>query len=280
VAWGCARAETSIVRTIGMASYWAGVRPADHDGEELRPWPPSPSERRSIDEEFEAAARAARDDEAARHRYEQAREDYLATHARKRVGQGPLHECLLLESEEEEFGIELEELAPDATLFGARRQRSGVYSFGSAETVIAATSERAETDDWVQAVCAALVRERAWPSRRSRLAVECFDGRLFHVTAAANRESIHRHGLDWRRMSKAHGIAGSPTPELPAIFLCDREEASFYVDMARVPIDVWSVRLDGLWLESAPDGWRLVAAPIERERISLVATDIPPGDRD
>lgn len=128
----------------------------------------------------------------------------------------------------------------------------------------------------MQAVCAALVRERQWPLRRPRLAVESLDGQLCHVTAAANRQSIRRHGLDWRRMGGAHGIAGSPAPELPAIFLCeDREDADFFVHMARFPVDIWTVRVDGLWLESGPDGWRLVAAPIEPERVSLVATDIP-----
>jgi hypothetical protein len=82
-------------------------------------------------------------------------------------------------------------------------------------------------------------------------------------------------------MSDAHGIAGSPTPELPAIFLNDDGwDADFFVGMARVPVDVWAVRVDGLWLESGPDGWRLVAAPIEPERIRLVATDIPPRNRE
>jgi hypothetical protein len=281
VSWGGARAQTIIVRTIDMGVYWTGARPTDLDGEELRPWPPSPADRRRIDEQYETAARAAEDDEAARRSYQQAREDWLATHAPEQVGRGPLYECLLLESEEHEFGIEFEELAPGATLFGARRQRAEAHCFGSAETVIAATSGRARTDAWVEAVCAALAREREWPMRRTRLAVESLKGQLFHVTATANRESIRLHGLDWRLMGKSPGIAGSPTPELPAIFLCDdRWDADFYIRMARVPVDIWTVRADGLWLESGPDGWRLVAAPIEPERVRLVATDIPPGDRE
>ena len=37
---------------------------------------------------------------------------------------------------------------------------------------------------------------------------------LFHVTSAANRESIRSHGLDWTRMGAARGIAGSMTPAL------------------------------------------------------------------
>jgi hypothetical protein len=159
VSWGCARAQTIIVRTLGEAFYWAGVRPADLDGEEVRPWPPSPAERRGIDKKYEAATRAAEDDDAARRRYVQAREDWLVTHMPGAAGRGPLHECLLLESEEDEFGIEFEQLAPGATLFGARRQRAEAHCFGSAETVIAATSGRAQSDAWVQAVCAALARE-------------------------------------------------------------------------------------------------------------------------
>jgi hypothetical protein len=111
--------------------------------------------------------------------------------------------------------------------------------------------------------------------------VESLNGQFFHVSPAANRKSISHYGLDWRRMRAAHGIAGSPTPELPAIFLCDdREDADFFVRMARVPVDIWTVRVDRLWLESGPHGWRLVAAPIEPERIGLVATDIPPPARE
>ena len=269
------------MRTIATTFYWAGVRPADLDVEQLRPWPPSPAERRTIDTEYETALRAANDDDAARRRYEQAREDWLAAHAPGRVGRAPLHECLLLESEEEEIGIEFEELAPDATLCGARRQRGEAHCFGSAESVITATSGRAQTDAWVQAVCAALAREREWPLRRTRLAVESFDGQLFHVTAAANRKSISSYGLDWLRMSDVPGIAGSLAPELPAIFLCEsREMADFFVHMARVPVDIWTVRVDGFWIENGPDGWVLVAAPIEPERLSLVATDVPPRDRE
>ncbi|HKN93622.1 MAG TPA: hypothetical protein VJU60_04755 [Thermoleophilaceae bacterium] len=224
---------------------------------------------------------AANEDAAARGRYEHAREQWLAVNAPDRVGREPLRECLLLQSEEDEFGIELEELVPDAGLFGARRQRSGSHCFGTAEHVIAATSGRGVTDPWVQAVCAALEREREWRLRRSRLAVEMFEGELFHVTATANRESINRHGLDWRRMRDAQGIAGSLGPELPAVFLAEsRDDADFFVDMARVPVDIWAVRVDGLWLESGPDGWVLVASPIERGRINLVATDIAPRNRD
>ena len=35
-------------------------------------------------------------------------------------------------------------------------------------------------------------------------------GQMFHVTATANRESIRRHGLDWRRMGAARASPGAP----------------------------------------------------------------------
>jgi hypothetical protein len=36
---------------------------------------------------------------------------------------------------------------------------------------------------------------------------------MFHVSDRANRESIRQHGLDWRRMGGAMGIAGNRAPE-------------------------------------------------------------------
>jgi len=72
---------------------------------------------------------------------------------------------------------------------------------------------------------AALDRENRWGLadgwRRPVLEVFQGTGQMFHVTATANRESIRRHGLDWRRMGAAPGIAGSTRPELPAMFACD-----------------------------------------------------------
>ena len=47
--------------------------------------------------------------------------------------------------------------------------------------------------------------------------------RLFHVTSSLNRESIQAHGLDWRRMGAARGIAGSSAPEQAGCFLCLNE---------------------------------------------------------
>jgi hypothetical protein len=53
---------------------------------------------------------------------------------------------------------------------------------------------------------------------------------LFHVTPTANRESIERYGLDWRRMIGA-GIAGSENPEREGIFLVEHlDEARFFME--------------------------------------------------
>jgi hypothetical protein len=43
-------------------------------------------------------------------------------------------------------------------------------------------------------------------------------GRWFHATFAENRESIRRHGLDFRRMA-GPGIAGSLAAEAAGVFL-------------------------------------------------------------
>jgi hypothetical protein len=72
---------------------------------------------------------------------------------------------------------------------------------------------------------------------------------LFHVTETANRESIQRHGLDWRRMGTTRGIAGSEVPECEGIFLArDEWETRWFIEMARSrgvkEIDVWEVSLD------------------------------------
>jgi len=74
----------------------------------------------------------------------------------------------------------------------------------------------------------------------------------------------------------ACGIAGSPEPELPAIFLCeDRGAISFFTMMARTTTDIWGVRVDGLWTENGPDGWIIIPEPVPRSRLHLVETDQP-----
>jgi hypothetical protein len=63
---------------------------------------------------------------------------------------------------------------------------------------------------------------------------------------------------------------------LPVIFVCeDLDDVSFLLHMARVPTDVWSVDVDGIWLENGPSGWQVVIrCP---GRLSLDARDIPVG---
>jgi hypothetical protein len=96
-------------------------------------------------------------------------------------------------------------------------------------------------------------------------------GEMFHVTAQANRASIERHGLDWRRMGAARGIAGSPTPELPAVFLCETfGDVPFFVDMADGPTDVWAVQVDGCRVADGPDGWVVLFEPVPPERVRRV----------
>jgi hypothetical protein len=95
-------------------------------------------------------------------------------------------------------------------------------------------------------------------------------GEMFHVTATLNRQSILRHGLDWRQMG-APGIAGSREPELPAVFLCEsRDDAGFFTGMSRLPADLWAVRIDGLWVETGPDGWMILPEPVPPERLRLL----------
>jgi dihydrofolate reductase len=64
-----------------------------------------------------------------------------------------------------------------------------------------------------------------WPrSRETGTMVRV--ARLFHVTCSAKRESVLRHGLDWRRISAARGIAGSRTPEHDGCALCESDSRS------------------------------------------------------
>ena len=101
---------------------------------------------------------------------------------------------------------------------------------------------------------------------------------FFHVTSSENRESILRHGLDWRRMSAARGIAGSQKPEQAGCFVCDGEgEADFFVEMNNTGglVDVWAVAgiQEGDLVES--DGFRYVPTPIPADRLTLVRQDVP-----
>jgi hypothetical protein len=99
-------------------------------------------------------------------------------------------------------------------------------------------------------------------------------GSLVHATAAANRESIWRWGLDWTRMGIAPGIAGSGEPELPAVFLDHVDGIEFFTRMSRQPCDVWEVDVNGLWIETH-DNWLIHRSPIHPARLRLIARDLP-----
>jgi hypothetical protein len=276
VSWGLERARTVVVRTLGSVLYWAGERPSDwrdYDLEGgLRAWPPSAAERRAIDAAYEAEAAAARADSAARDAYEYARLGWLLEHVPELAECEPAHECVVEVPGDDQW-IEFEELDPGGAVCGARRQGAGRYGFGSAAQALAAASGLAADDRWVAAVCAALARERTWTrrGRRSMLVVKQASGEMFHATATENRQSILRHGLDWRQMGTVPGIAGSREPELPAVFLCEsREETGFFTSMSRLPADLWAVRVDGLWVESGPDGWIILPEPVPPERLRLL----------
>jgi hypothetical protein len=184
-----------------------------------------------------------------------------------------------------EYPIELVELDDEAGVW------AGAFpgcpdAYGSAGEVIAALTSRPLDDPWVREVVAALDRDREWATRwgagtgRLRQHLEIVRGRgtRVHATAAANRESIDRHGLDWNRMGLAPGLAGNTRPELPAIFVCeDLDDVSFLLRMAQVPTDIWSVDVDGIWLENAPNGWHVISHPVARERLTLLVRDIPAG---
>ena len=67
---------------------------------------------------------------------------------------------------------------------------------------------------------------------------------LYHVSSVANRASIEAHGLDWRLMKQAPGIAGSNRPEVDGVFLCeDRWAAVWFVELNNTggEVDVWAV---------------------------------------
>ncbi|MDP9074267.1 MAG: hypothetical protein M3N98_08860 [Actinomycetota bacterium] len=242
----------------------------------MREWPPSASERRQIDTDYSVAVAAAQEEEGTYRAYVQERDLWVGSHAPEFAGLSPVHECLLMLPGNPGSEAAFEELDPDGQICGALTQ-DGRFAFGSTEEVIVTITGLPTDDPWVGAVCRALDRERAWDSaRRSMLGVHQSDGEMFHVTAAQNRASILRYGLDWRRMGATHGIAGSREPELPVVFLCDNwADVSFFTAMARSPSDVWGVRVDGLWAEPGPDGWTIVAETVPPDRLRIVESDLP-----
>jgi hypothetical protein len=116
---------------------------------------------------------------------------------------------------------------------------------------------------------AADVRGRA---RQTRL--------VLHVTSAANRPSILRHGLDWNYMGAAPGIAGSRTPEVAGIFLCRAEwELEWFIEMNNTggPVDVWEVAgVAEADLVDAGSGLFYLPRAVPPGNLELVRRDVPP----
>jgi hypothetical protein len=110
-------------------------------------------------------------------------------------------------------------------------------------------------------------------------------GDFFHVTASGNRDSILRHGLDWRR--GGGGIAGSRAPEQEGIFLAREPiEVDFFVRMGKRrfgSLDVWAVTLEGVNPDDLDhvdgrfrefDGFLCWTEVIPPERLRLLDSDL------
>jgi hypothetical protein len=113
-----------------------------------------------------------------------------------------------------------------------------------------------------------------------------------HVTPSVNRESIRKHGLDWRRMGATHGVAGVEgvelTPEAPGIFLCEEDwtEVQWFAEMAigqgHPAVDMWAVELPDdaeLVPYDGSPGYSLHPQPIPRTAIRLIRADWTPKSR-
>ena len=99
---------------------------------------------------------------------------------------------------------------------------------------------------------------------------------FFHVSSVHNRDSIDRHGLDWKLMGAARGIAGSAVPEVEGCFLCQDEfEVNWFamtVNNTGGPVDVWVIEgVDATQLLER-DGYQYIPATIARHQLSLLRT--------
>jgi myo-inositol-1(or 4)-monophosphatase len=104
---------------------------------------------------------------------------------------------------------------------------------------------------------------------------------VYHVSSTLNRSSIAEHGLDWERMRDVPGVAGSPTPERPGVFLAeDLHMADWFVQMSRSnhqSVDIWEVTLPhdfDAYEEDLPAG-----LPYDRMDGHLYTTERVPPDR-
>jgi hypothetical protein len=153
------------------------------------------------------------------------------------------------------------------------------------ESLVVAAGATAEPL-WIDAVVAAVQQRAGVRAANAVVLVEKVTGVWFHATRAANRESIERHGLDWRQMGDVPGIAGSLSPERAGVFLCRRlHDAYWFADMPHDDTtDIWAAHLHGAWLEADAGGgvdigWALCPGPIPRSDIELRHADIGSGTR-
>jgi hypothetical protein len=205
-----------------------------------------------------------------------ARDEWLAKHDPELIARDPAHACrLFIPGAPSGDEVHFDELDDNGLLCGARWHSRGRRAFGDAVEVLGAVIGAEVEQGWVAAVIRALESERAWARRSRRPFLEVWkgNGELVHITAAVNRESIRRWGLDWSRMGAARGIAGSAQPELPAIFLDTEDSVAFFRRMAREPVDLWAIDVTDLWVENGPDGWYIHGSPIEPGRLRLVESD-------
>lgn len=170
--------------------------------------------------------------------------------------------------------VELEELTSDGSICRALTSRGRIV--GTTATVLAAACELPLNDNWVQAIAAALDRERGWQTwgsgwgRSHGLEMKIGQGMMYHVTAVENRSSIEQWGLDWDRMGSAPGVAGSLKPEAPGIWLSEHSEDDFFMEMARHAVHMWEVDVTGLWLELRPQEWWFTSERIAPDRLRLL----------
>jgi len=279
LAWARARSDRIVVRTLAGLVFSAGT--VDDGGPDARPWPPSTAEAVRIRRAHaEAAAASARAD-ATGERYRRRRALFTGQAATR---DERTHLWFLRAPLGDDIWIESIDAAPETS--GAHRQTGPDVHFGPLVPVLARTSGRSVGDAWLQATARALRRELRWPGRprRSTLVVTRREGVLFHAAAAANREQIRAHGLDPRHVRAAPFIRSERLPIAAGIVLtADPWSARWLAVLPPDPTDVWSVRVDGLWLEGDPGLWvdhdglvLVTAALITPERLELVERDVPP----
>jgi len=162
VVWGLDRAAGVVVRTLQLEFYLAGEHPPDwgHDLD-LRPWPPSESDRLRIEAAYVAAVALDAQDEIDQRAYEAARSAWLAKNAPHLRAAAPAYECVLELGESDDV-LAFEELSPDGDLCGCRARGPGPWAFGSPAGAIAEALGLDLDDPWLAAIVAALDHDRAW----------------------------------------------------------------------------------------------------------------------